>query len=94
MQVAHGTPLADQTAVNVGNAGKVLLDPADNYRQWLRITALKGNTDQVRIGDSTVDSAKGMQLQPGDSVDWPAQEAIYACAEATAGQGVALVRFK
>lgn len=85
---------ADETAINVGAAGKVALLAQDDNRVQAYITALSTNSDIIRIGDSNVDSDQGTPLQAGETMVWSSKAACYACAEATAGQSAAVTVFK
>lgn len=80
----------DETAVDIGNAGAVEILAALPNRHKAIITALEANTDNIRIGDSTVDTDQGIQLQPGFTLAIETKGAIWACSETANGQGVSL----
>lgn len=89
----EATTAVDETAVNVGNAGKALLLAQDDTRVQAWISALAGNAEEIRIGDVNVAANRGTPLQPGDTILWSSKGPCYACSIATAGQGAAVTEF-
>ncbi len=81
---------ADETNIDVGNAGKVSLAAANPNRTQLIITALATNGDPIRIGDSLVDSARGTPLAAGETMIWDSTAECFACSEATVDQAAAI----
>lgn len=87
--------LVDDDTFGQGNANAVAILADDNTRIQAYITALAGNTDTLRVGDSDVDTDQGTPLAPGETVIFPSKKAIYVCSEgATATDAVAITVFK
>ena len=83
----------DETNIDVGQAGKVELVPADANRIFAIITALSGNAEEIRIGDTNVDTDQGTPLAAGDTIKWTSKAACFACSIATVNQGAAKTIF-
>ncbi len=79
----------DETNIDVGQAGKVELVPADSARIFAIITALSSNVEEIRIGDTNVTETRGTPLAAGDTVKWTSKAACFACSIATVNQGAA-----
>jgi len=88
---ANLSPSDDAVNIDADNAGAELLSAANPERLRIMITALSTNANAIRVGDSTVDSDRGIPLQAGESVALLTQAAIYACSEAAADQGAAIL---
>jgi hypothetical protein len=87
------TTEVDETNIDVGNAGQVQLLPADADRVFAIITALSGNAEEIRIGDTNIDTDRGTPLDPGDTIKWTSKAACFACSIATVDQGAAKTIF-
>lgn len=83
------TTETDETNIDVGNAGKVTLLPADAKRVFGIITALSTNAEEIRIGDVNVDTDRGTPLAAGETIKWTSKAACVACSIATVNQGAA-----
>lgn len=79
----------DETNIDVGQAGKVELLPADSARVFAIITALSTNAEEIRIGDTNVDTNRGTPLAAGETIKWTSKAACFACSIATIDQGAA-----
>lgn len=82
--------LDDVTNIDIGNAGKISLFPISLVRTRLIITALSTNTDIIRIGDTNIDTDRGIPLQAGESVVVESTAQVFACSEATDDQSAAV----
>ena len=93
---ASGTAetIADKVNIDVGNAGKEELLPADSTRIQAYITALATNVEVIRVGDDSVDTGQGTPVAAGDSILWTSKAACFACSIATVNQAAALTVFK
>ena len=87
------TTEVDETNIDVGNAGAIELVPADPNRIYAIITALSTNAEEIRIGDSNVDTDRGTPLGAGDTIKWSSKAACYAGSIATINQGAAKTIF-
>lgn len=87
------TTFADETNVDVGNAGAVQLLAQNDDRVQAWITALAGNAGEIRIGDANVDTNQGTPLQAGDTILWSSKGPCFACSIATANQGASVTEF-
>lgn len=85
------TSFVDETNIDVGQAGKVSLFPVNLDRTMAIITALAGNSDTIRIGDTNVDTDQGTPLAPGETLAWESTAECFACSEATADMAAAKV---
>lgn len=90
---ASATSIQDKTNIDVGNAGQQQLLPADSTRIYAFVTALPGNAEEIRVGDTNIDTDQGTPLQAGDSLLWTSKAACFACSIATVNQGAALMDF-
>lgn len=79
----------DETNIDIGQAGKVELVPADSARVFAIITALSTNAEEIRIGDTNVDTNRGTPLAAGETIKWTSKAACFACSIATVNQGAA-----
>ena len=87
--------LVDIDTAGQGQANKVSILPDDDTRINAYLTALAGNTDTLRIGDTDVDTDQGTPLAPGETVNWTSKKQTWYCSEgATASQGIAITIFK
>ena len=84
---------ADETNIDVGNAGKVQLLAQDNNRISAILTALSTNVEEIRIGDTNVTETRGTPLAAGDTIKWTSKAACFACSIATVDQAVAKTIF-
>ena len=75
------TSYADDATFGAGNANKVNVLARNTSRLFAVLTAPSGNKNNIRVGDSDVDTAQGIQLQAGDSMLWQCDRAVYVCAE-------------
>lgn len=87
------TTEVDETNIDVGQAGKVELVPADSTRVFAIISALSSNLEEIRIGDTNVDTDRGTPMAAGDTIKWTSKAACFACSIATVNQGAAKTIF-
>jgi len=66
------------TEVTVGAAATVNVNPGSSNRRVSKICNPIANLGIVRIGLSAVDATKGVELAPGETVDWPCQSSCFA----------------
>ena len=85
--------IADKVNIDVGNAGKELLLPADANRIEAYITALAANAEVIRVGDENVTETRGTPLAAGETLIWKGPNACYACSIATVNQSAAISLF-
>lgn len=83
------TSFIDETKIDVGQAGKISIRPELLTRTQLVLTALVGNTNPIRIGDTDVDTNRGTPLAPGETMVWDSTAECFACSESVVDQGVA-----
>lgn len=83
------TTEVDETDIDVGQAGKKELVPADPARVFAIITALSTNAEEIRIGDTNVDTNRGTPMAAGETIKWTSKAACFACSIATVNQGAA-----
>ncbi len=77
-------------ALNAGAATQVL--PADGTRQQALITNLAGNANAIRVGDSNVAAARGVQVAAGQTITLAGTQAIFAFS--AGGQSVGITTVK
>jgi len=86
--------IADKVNIDIGQAGKEELLPADTTRIQAYITALDSNAEVIRVGDTNVTETRGTPVAAGDSLLWTSKAACFACSIATNDQAAALTVFK
>jgi hypothetical protein len=75
----------------IGDAANVSVIAANASRRVVHITALASNTVNLRIGDTNITGARGLQLQPGMTLSINTRAQIFARAEAGGtNQGVSI----
>lgn len=84
--VAAGQPPTGQT--KVASTGIAVPLAAQALAQGIVVQGLKGNIGVVEVGPSTVGTGTGFELQPGQSVTLPLDDASHLYVTGTAGDGV------
>ena len=87
------TTIADKINIDIGNAGREQLLAQDDSRVHAWVTALSTNVEEIRIGDTNVDTNRGTPLAPGDTILWSSKGPCFACSIATVDQGAAVTEF-
>ena len=90
---ATASTVSDKINIDVGQAGKEQLLPANSARIQAFITALDTNVEVIRVGDTNVDTNQGTPVAAGDSILWTSKAACFACSIATVNQAAALTEF-
>jgi hypothetical protein len=76
--VGAGASIDDGADVATVSGSASLLLPVDLTRKTAIICNPTTNTVSVRVGSSSVGAAKGVILEPGESLEYPTTAAIYA----------------
>jgi len=82
--------VVDKGNIDVGQAGKELIIAASLSRTRAILTALASNTDIIRLGDTNVDTNRGVPLQAGESIPIDSTDEVFACSEAVVDQKCAI----
>ncbi len=87
------TTIADKINIDIGAAGKEQLAAINLDRTRAVITADAGNAEIIRVGDTNVDTDRGIPLAAGESLSFESTAAIFACSIATNDQIAAITEF-
>lgn len=85
--------IADKIDIDVGQAGKEQLAAINLTRLRAVVTADAGNAEIIRVGDTNVDTNRGVPLAAGESLSIESTAAIFACSIATVDQAAAITEF-
>jgi hypothetical protein len=85
--------VVDKVNIDVGQAGKEQLAAINLTRLRAVVTADAGNAEIIRVGDTHVDTDRGVPLAAGESLSIESTAAIFACSIATIDQVAAITEF-
>jgi len=64
--------------VALNNGAITTVKAANTNRREIMVTALAGNASNIRVGDASTGAARGLELQPGQTVTLTTTDAVYA----------------